>query len=476
MSHRIFLFTSLVIALTSNNNLTAQNEYYTPNGYLTTKNHNSHNQLKIVNTINKRNASLSLRNKKTHRLDSLHYYSTGNGQHGLRVTRKDVFSYSDSMETVKVYGLDFDWFPSNILKYQLNSSGQVSQYSFHPNWNGSDLAIDTLPADIIETYSYNNENLLSSIERRATNPFGLEKARLIFTYEYDSLQQLVSEKLFLRNLISDTLAISLEYLYSYLGNSNLESIVEYRFTNSLGFVARDSIHFIYNDQRHLVEKQEFFLNADSSWFQNFNHLYTYNESGKTNEIKIQGFDGNNNTAVPFCVIEDFWHSENELTQIFGDKYENGTFQGEAYGYEWRYNTEVDNDLVQYPIMLQDLEDLNKMIISEDAYNFGLVPLEINFYDYRYDYFYRILKPSSLNEINSDTQLVYPCPAQDYIILELPMDSKGLTITLFNLNGVSVHHERVSETTRIDISTLPAGLYVYKIASQDVDINGKIVLN
>ena len=71
----------------------------------------------------------------------------------------------------------------------------------------------------------------------------------------------------------------------------------------------------------------------------------------------------------------------------------------------------------------------------------------------------------INEINLDEELrVYPNPSSAHITIKLPQNpQKKTSLTIYNLNGQQLITQAISEPqTEIDISHLPAGIYIIKV--------------
>ena len=73
--------------------------------------------------------------------------------------------------------------------------------------------------------------------------------------------------------------------------------------------------------------------------------------------------------------------------------------------------------------------------------------------------------------------LYPVPAQEYCIIEIPPDHMGpLEFFLFDLNGKtlqSLHSKITGRTLTIDLTTVESGIYLYLIKTRQAVVNGKI---
>jgi hypothetical protein len=73
--------------------------------------------------------------------------------------------------------------------------------------------------------------------------------------------------------------------------------------------------------------------------------------------------------------------------------------------------------------------------------------------------------------------LYPVPAQEYCIIEIPPEYMGpLEFFLFDLNGKtlqSLHSKNTGRTLTIDLTTVDSGIYLYLIKTRQAVVNGKI---
>jgi hypothetical protein len=77
----------------------------------------------------------------------------------------------------------------------------------------------------------------------------------------------------------------------------------------------------------------------------------------------------------------------------------------------------------------------------------------------------------------DSFLLYPVPAREYCIIELPPDQQGpIDFCLFDLNGrmlQSLHSRNALSPLQIDLTGVESGMYLYLIKTRKAVVNGKI---
>jgi hypothetical protein len=110
-----------------------------------------------------------------------------------------------------------------------------------------------------------------------------------------------------------------------------------------------------------------------------------------------------------------------------------------------------------------------LIIVGNYYNPNAIP-----HSYKYDPF--VLKVNSegliVNTQNNELPLaqeaiVFPNPGSDYLQVKLAVQRKTATLQLFDLNGRLVHTEEITaDMQRVNTTTLPAGIYPYRISTKD----------
>lgn len=112
---------------------------------------------------------------------------------------------------------------------------------------------------------------------------------------------------------------------------------------------------------------------------------------------------------------------------------------------------------------------NHIVVVGDFFDPQAVP-----YNCHFDPF--VLKVNSegliVNAQNNELPLaqeaiVFPNPGSYYLQVKLAVQHKAATLQLFDLNGRLIHTEEISaDMQRINTSTLPAGIYPYRIYAKD----------
>ncbi len=199
----------------------------------------AHEILAHVKSINHNNNRITLRGKKTHKLDSVFIYDTNNNTEPLQRRAKIKICHSDTLEIIKGHSNDTEL--GSFFKYRKDkTTGNLVQSSLHTQWSGSELEIDTITTGKFLNYYYNEKNLVDSIETRSIGN-GLNLNTHLTTLEYDNFDRLVLSSFYGRDIEHDTLFLGWALKYNYQNNF-LESILEFDNHNTEGWIVSDSTH------------------------------------------------------------------------------------------------------------------------------------------------------------------------------------------------------------------------------------------
>jgi hypothetical protein len=81
---------------------------------------------------------------------------------------------------------------------------------------------------------------------------------------------------------------------------------------------------------------------------------------------------------------------------------------------------------------------------------------------------KVIQGNAIQEVASSEGLkIYPNPAKDYLIIDMPVTAK---VEIINLSGVIVWSKTVLPRERADISALPGGIYFVSVV-----VNGRKVI-
>lgn len=95
----------------------------------------------------------------------------------------------------------------------------------------------------------------------------------------------------------------------------------------------------------------------------------------------------------------------------------------------------------------------------------------------------VQEPKTEDILNKEAEIftikVYPNPAKDQLIIEIPEGQGIFNISIYSMLGETIVKEKLSDvgvTQKLDISKLPNGVYLYEIGNNgDLNHNGKLTV-
>ena len=446
------------------------------------KNMSEYEHYLLVQQINNNKPKSRNNRDYSHRVDSIYYSWTGQGQHPLRLVRKNIFSYSDTLEINKFYSLINGCAPSIFHKQTLDpATGNPTSFSFHENWDGSELAFDTLKPLILRLFQYNDKQLLEKMESRSLLGYGLDFSELEHYYSYDSLDNLISRKDFRRDFETDSLSLTRERRYEYNKVGLLEFVGSYPPPESINHnIPDDSFRYNYDSLGRVIEiRDEIHYSIDSIFL--FHHsLFSYNDLQGTKHEHLIPFNFISPLSHDFSRHYTFHANGDPLTidTWFREPFYNELDSLRAWGYIRAFN-DLPNQNIQYPEYLAEHRLWKNGIKFERAYNNYLVPFNGKPADpdgYQIDFFYTDLSLSSTDYNREELDVsIFPNPAQNSIRIQTDDIVGSLALQLYDINGRQVLQQVVASGNDMDIATLTKGIYVYKLSNDTGSATGKLVV-
>jgi CRISPR/Cas system-associated endoribonuclease Cas2 len=93
----------------------------------------------------------------------------------------------------------------------------------------------------------------------------------------------------------------------------------------------------------------------------------------------------------------------------------------------------------------------------------------------YIYYYSGYTVTGIPDQSQSSIRVYPNPAREFIVIDMPDISNSATIQIFNVQGKKVLDLRVTEGKQISTGNLPKGIYLYRINNRGNNCTGKLVI-
>jgi len=311
-------------------------------------------------------------------------------------------------------------------------------------------------------YTYNNNQLIEKLHYLWFEPsqywFDYKKHLMI----YDSSNKLIGEsiKVKLNNQWLD--AEKVEYTYD---SSNMIVLKELYDSPTYGWNIISKTEYTYNTNGELIQelKADFFNN-------NWVNDYKFNVIYQPNQITYEyyswaGFDWRSVEK-----IERFFDQSNNLTMEIN-------YEGNQYSQIFDPNYKeifTYNNNYQYAelrTMLEEWECQHQLVTYAQEYHDGLQ--FIPFFEGNY---YWLDLPTSVSDISAGVNHhIYPNPASNVLNFELPQSSQNANIQLFNASGQLIANTQFIDN-KLEVSTLPQGLYTYLIRQGDEAFSGKVIIS
>lgn len=431
--------------------------------------------LKLVNKFNEQGRKLTSREKKTHRLDSVKNYYREYYNDDFRQVSVYVTKYSDSLELIYRMPPDNDCSDSDcdVHRFEINPNiNRITKFSYHRDWNGDQEYIDTINPDAFREYTYNNFDLLSKSEAKV---YDEELEEVVNTstniYSYDTKNNLIEIKFLRRDVELDSLLPFQGFVYHYDVDNKLESAVIYDDPPSGIWYAKDSIHYIYNDQGDVSNLSEYSPSNGNQWWKYFNHEYIYDQ-GALKHIITQDLNPNGEIQ-PLALHQDFSYQDSrDIKKIDGCFINQDSIATSGYYYLYSNHDQISTENVIYPI--HDFENVNynqwkNMIIQREStkYQEDLFPFPNSVSNRKAEYFYSEIDPSSAIELQNNFVLkVYPNPTKDNLYISMSSQQGEFVFSLYDATGILLMTHTVSDGSKVSLKDLSSGVYYYKVINKE----------
>lgn len=97
------------------------------------------------------------------------------------------------------------------------------------------------------------------------------------------------------------------------------------------------------------------------------------------------------------------------------------------------------------------------------------------YNTRTTSYYSDKSTNSIPDTPTPHLTVYPNPAKDFVVFDLPNSSESASVELFDIQGKKVVQQKLTETKQIAVGHLPKGLYLYRLTDMETVYTGKLVV-
>lgn len=223
----------------------------------------------------------------------------------------------------------------------------------------------------------------------------------------------------------------------------------------------------------------------SQWLNSGKREYTYDDSGNNTYIAFY-WDGNsqwlNQEKCEFTtesngnhysyIYYDWDENSGKWVESTKNEYtndENGNIIL-SFGYDWDATTSqwVGVEKIEFDF------DANGNMISYIGYEWDADNSEWIFL-FRESYYYSEHVITLLPNISKNHLSVYPNPAREYVVFDLEKVTESATVELFGVDGKKVLEQNLAVNKQVSVSSLPKGLYMYKVNSSGNRYTGKLLV-
>lgn len=431
----------------------------------------SYTQIQKLNNQN----TVSLRTNKTHRLDSIYYgyhedyvFSAfyflskliyTQSEDGL-IEYQDYFQKDTNGILVPLIAYQQEYDTNDLLKnyrYSYFSLDSLQEWNevlyfnssyhydveqrldsilyFYDYLNGQDSTLDT----ILYTYQleYNSQGLLSADYYSFKDDMGLVSITSAKTYAYDSLGRLHEESTLdvEEGIVGD---IRGTIRYTYYPGGKLHKVED---------IGKEGIEDI----------QENFYNEDGT-INRKDYLSNYSETDSMYRYsRVEKYIYNADKVLETTSFTDSWYDNQVGWQVT-----------DYWDYVYDYDFKIAYDKVKFHrIEIPIIDDQLYALKSFDINTYQVDTLERVFL---HDYFYSELKPDDSQITSQDLEnwLIYPNPTLGNAIISIPSFSGVTDLSIYDSNGQLISKLSVSDTSEINMSDYPRGVYLCTI-----EVDGKL---
>lgn len=419
-----------------------QQHHITKSKYATLASNNLNNWQKV---------SSKSENAKRQKLDSIIRYNFNEATNSWdKKYLKDSYTYDDNFkETDWVYSSwsesDNSWKGLLKARFGYDEEGNNTDYLEY-TWGVNEQWNPTYK----EHYTYNSNNELTET--------------LKYTWKYSLGDWLLFEKK--QYSYGADGAILKDSTYQLGGTSEnweLKSKTEYTYIH--GGLPYHIIKYIYESstQQWIYNEDLLYLYDNIDWLLRSITLFKWNETDadwQRSEVTGFGYDENRGIKESNKVT---WNANKQFTSM---KKEYCSFD---------YNLSTDNLLLPY------LNTYEQMYYHHQVTNKSLISLNEEtelFEKYReLRYFYSSAENTTgINVIKQETANIYPNPAQGNITINYSSNTQWAGFELFDNQGRKILTTKVSNGENIDVSTIIAGVYFYRIIYGEKIQTGKLLID
>lgn len=430
---------------------------------------------------------------------------------------------SDSI--IKFDTTDNIWVNYSKNEYDYNDAGlQTIEASY--NW---DTAITgwTGNRKVIEKFDENGNDTL-----RSEHYWNTEKVDWYTNYKgvksFDENNNLLEIVKMFHNHTHDSLINSSKSEYSYTAGNLVETFDHTWSIDTKEWLKSKKYYQTYNSENKKDSIYDFRWNTtDEVWDSTYITQYYYGTDGVLDStVKFSYSAGNWTNSIKYDyefhkdevtlelflrwnTVDNVWDSSSKTVHTY-DENDNHTFWGTyKYNNEWKefmlyyytfddYNNYESGialgenymsgviDSLQYVTFFFDYSVNVADLVVPNNWNSNHFHMVTGLENKRYwngehtitineTYHYNEVKASSISENTQKPGIIYPNPANDYLILKSDANENNSRLELINLQGKVILNQEVVSNNPVDIRHLDTGIYFYRIHSDNEVQTGKLIV-
>ena len=437
------------------------------NGQMTIKKgpHDLHTRVNLRDTRIHPN---ELAKQGIHSLDRLvRYFKT------IQTGNRDVKQKLDSIVYYNYYEKNREWHVTDLDYFIYGENGRITDFYYY-EWDSQSTQWENYERD---EYAYES-GVMTQLIIYLWNSMNEEwnyNSKLLFTYEDGAMTGIV---IYTWDWESDDWLYSEKYDMLYDENGQMTEAYYSQWNNGMQqWIAVGKRELIYEDGLLMTDLYSAW--NGSSWVEFKKYEYSYNGNDISLEIDYV-WNNNQNEWKEDEKYEYFYDDQQNLSEV---KYY--IFIGSDWLLDGKEECIYNNSYSYSELLLPefylgffaDYTDLyfRHMLTSYIEYDW-FASGETWIDDYKEELYYsEITVTGQPAEPLQNVQWVYPNPASDRIVFNLPDHSGASTIKMYDTGGQLLLTGEVYDDETMNVSHLQRGLYMYVIETDGTTYSGKLLL-
>ncbi len=378
---------------------------------------------------------------------------------------KDTHTYNASRKETSWINYEWDtttskWFGTVKYEFTYDASGYMTKYvRYSPDWQ-------------------TNQLVAAGKHEFTNNSFGMPVLRIIYSWDkYDNKWNALQKW---------------EYSYNSSGNLTLVTYCEWSKTANDWEKIFGKDVYTYND-KGMTSKISYILDANTNQFNPRNKdEYTYDDNRNMTVMISYNIDSNTGQWIGYYKKEyDYDANRNTILFIYYDGWDATTSQFIIPSYKFDYTYNDSGNIASAVFYAWDAAfsqwSLPSAVKTEYTYDAaGNTTFHFELYwdgnaskwkvFKKATYYYPWQNSTSIPVIPNMDISVYPNPAKEFIVFDLPNISESSIVEIFDIHGTKILEQRLTDNKQVFLGNLNKGLYLFRIHNRVNVYEGKIVVD